>query len=291
MSDTVSSARDLAIAKQPESRHKVRAADTWVKKALVAFLPHVPVPSSATKAITLIHIAAAIGFWLMIPESTFPGPVSIAQAFRNLWFDNALGRELVTSLALNLRMIALLIPIGILAIVARSLAATGGLVTAVGTFRFLGMSGLTLIFTFYTSGALSLRLSLLVFFVGAYYVTSLARIVDAVPQAKRDYVRTLGMSEWQAMYELDLRGNALEMWEALRQNQAMGWMMLTGVEGLTKSAGGVGTLLLNSQRTWNLAEVYAIQITLWITGLVIDAAFVWARGAFPWFRKGRKGGK
>lgn len=258
---------------------------------MAAVLPHVPAPSNATRAITFVHVLFAVGFWYMIPESTFPGPISIARSFRDLWFENALGRELLTSLSLNLRMIAILIPIGILAVVMRSLALTKGVVTIIGNFRFLGMSGLTLLFTFYTSGALSLRLSLLVFFVGAYYVTSLARIVDSVPQADRDYVRTLGMSEWQAMYEVDLRGNAIAMWDALRQNQAMGWMMLTGVEGLTKSAGGVGTLLLNSQRTWNLSEVYAIQITLWVVGLLIDQAFVHSQSMFPWFRAGERGDK
>ncbi len=291
MSTTESVARDMAISKQPQSNKRVVNANTWVRKALAAFLPHVPVPSSAMKVITMIHIALAVGFWMMIPESTFPGPLSIARAFGNLWTQNALGRELITSITLNVQMIAILIPLGIMVVIARTLSATKGVVTAMGTFRFLGMSGLTLIFTFYTSGAHSLRLSLLVFFVGAYYFTSVARIVDAVPQAKRDYMRTLGLSEWQAMYEVDLRGNALEMLEALRQNQAMGWMMLTAVEGITKSEGGVGTLLLNSQRTWNLDEVYAIQITLWIVGLFIDYLFVSSRSIFPWSKAGARRAK
>jgi NitT/TauT family transport system permease protein len=242
------------------------------------------------QVITLIHIAIAIALWMRVPESTFPGPVAIAQAFGRLWEESALGRELITSLVLNLHMIALLIPIGVITAVMRSLSLSQGLVTVMGTFRFLGLTGLTLIFTSYTSGAHSLKLSILVFSVGAYYVTSIARIVDAVPQSKRDYVRTMGMSEWQAMYEVDLRGCAAEMLEALRQNQAMGWMMLTAVEGIAKSEGGVGTLLLQSQRTWELDEVYAIQVTLWLLGLTIDWLFVQSFGIFPWTRvkRGRK---
>jgi NitT/TauT family transport system permease protein len=93
----------------------------------------------------------------------------------------------------------------------------------------------------------------------------------------------MGMTEWQAMYEVDIRGRVAEIFEALRQNQAMGWMMLTAVEGIAKSEGGVGTLLLQSQRTWNLDEVYAIQLTLWITGMLIDFLFVWTRKQlFKW---------
>jgi ABC-type nitrate/sulfonate/bicarbonate transport system permease component len=283
--------QDVAIAAHPTMQRRVIRADTVGKKVLAAFLPHVPLPSKPMQVITLVHIAIAIAFWMSIPESTFPSPASITTAFANLWVDNALGRELITSLTLNVHMILLLIPIGIVAVITRSLSATKGVVTALGTFRFLGLTGITLIFTSYTSGAHSLKLSILVFSVGAYYIASLARIVDAVPQSERDYVRTMGMSEWQAMYEVDLRGRAVEMLEALRQNQAMGWMMLTAVEGIAKSGGGVGTLLLDSQRTWNLNQVYAIQITLWLMGLGIDYLFVQTRKKiFPWadLRVGRK---
>jgi NitT/TauT family transport system permease protein len=277
-----SATKDADIAKSPEVNRRVRSATTLRKKAFAAVLPHVPLPSQAMRIITVIHIVLAITFWMTIPESTFPGPISIWTAFSRLWTENALGRELIVSLTLNAHMILLLIPIGVVVIVARSLGATRGIVTALGTFRFLGLTGITLLLTVYTAGAHSLKLSILVFSVGAYFVTSLARMIDAVPQAERDYVRTLGMSEWQAMYEVDLRGRAAEFVELLRQNQAMGWMMLTAVEGIAKSEGGVGTLLLNSQRTWSLDEVYAIQITLWLLGLLIDALFVKVRRAFPW---------
>lgn len=282
--------QDADISVHPSMNKRVIRADKWYKKLVASVLPHVPLPSKTMQFITLIHIAIAIALWMRVPESTFPGPVAIAQAFGRLWEESALGREIITSLVLNLHMIALLIPIGVITAVMRSLSLSQGLVTVMGTFRFLGLTGLTLIFTSYTSGAHSLKLSILVFSVGAYFVTSIARIVDAVPQSKRDYVRTMGMSEWQAMYEVDLRGCAAEMLEALRQNQAMGWMMLTAVEGIAKSEGGVGTLLLQSQRTWKLDEVYAIQVTLWLLGLTIDWLFVQSFGIFPWTRvkRGRK---
>ena len=275
--------RDQQISVDPTMHKRVIQANSLGKKLVAAVLPHVPVPSGAMRLITCIHIALAIVFWMMIPESTFPGPVKIFNAFSRLWVEYALGRELLTSLVLNVHMIILLAVLGLATVIMRTLSLTRGLITAAGTFRFLGLTGLTLIFTSYTSGAHSLKLSILVFSVGAYFMASIARIIDAVPQAERDYVRTIGMSEWQAMYEVDLRGRAAEIFEALRQNQAMGWMMLTGVEGLAKSEGGVGTLLLLSQRTWSLDEVYAIQIVLWLIGLGMDYLFVFTRQAvFPW---------
>jgi NitT/TauT family transport system permease protein len=289
---TESKKLDAIISVEPSMNKRVMHANKWHKWLTASVLPHVPLPSRAMRIVTFVHIAIAIVFWMRIPESVFPGPIVIARAFARLWTEAALGRELFTSLVLNLHMIALLIPIGVIAVVARSLSATKGLVTASGTFRFLGLTGLTLIFTSYTSGAHSLKLSILVFSVGAYYIASIARIIDAVPQAERDYVRTMGMSEWQAMYEVDLRGRVAEIFEALRQNQAMGWMMLTAVEGIAKSEGGVGTLLLQSQRTWSLDEVYAIQVTLWLLGLGLDWMFVQTRKRiFPWADLRTAGGR
>lgn len=280
---TIESVRqDDAIAKSPEVNKRVRSATTVWKKFTTAFLPHIPLPSQAMKIITMVHIVLAILFWMTVPESTFPGPIAIANAFVRLWKEEALGREILTSLTLNFQMILLLIPIGIAAIIARSVSATKGLVTAIGNFRFLSTVGITLIVTLLTNGAHSLKLTILVIFVGAYFITGLSRMIDAVPQAERDYVRTLGMSEWQAMYEVDLRGRLSDFVELLRQNQAMGWMMLTAVEGIAKSEGGVGTLLLSQQRTWALVDVYAIQATLWVLGLLIDHLFVRLRKTIPW---------
>jgi len=42
--------------------------------------------------------------------------------------------------------------------------------------------------------------------------------------------------------------------DLLRQNSAMGWMMLTMVEGLVRSDGSIGTLLLNNDKHFDMAS-------------------------------------
>ncbi len=282
MATKESAERDLAIAKTPQVNVRVREATTTKKKFNALWFPHIPLPSRAYQLVTLVYILVAGVLWVRMPESLFPGPLTMVQTFSRLWVEQALGREILTSLVLNLHLILCLILLGFAVVVMRSLGATKGLVTLLGNFRFLGMTGITLILTFYTSGAHSLKLSILVFSVGSFFVSAISRMVDAVPQAERDYARTLGMTEWESMYEVDLRGRLAEFIELLRQNQAMGWMMLTMVEGVAKSEGGVGTLLLQSQRTWSLPEVYTIQVTLWFLGLGIDYLFLRGRKLLPW---------
>jgi len=50
----------------------------------------------------------------------------------------------------------------------------------------------------------------------------------------------------------------------------MGWMMLTMVEGISRSEGGIGALLLNQNKHFHLEAVFAIQLSILIIGLFQD---------------------
>ena len=78
------------------------------------------------------------------------------------------------------------------------------------------------------------------------------------------------MSEWRVVWEVVILGTADQAIEVLRQNAAIGWMMLTMVEGISRSEGGVGAMLLNQNKHFRLAEVFAIQVSILMVGLVQD---------------------
>ena len=65
------------------------------------------------------------------------------------------------------------------------------------------------------------------------------------------------MSEWRAVWEVVVLGTADKAFDVLRQNAAIGWMMLTMVEGIARAEGGVGAMLLNQSKHFHLAEVFA----------------------------------
>ncbi len=78
------------------------------------------------------------------------------------------------------------------------------------------------------------------------------------------------MGEWRVVYEVVVIGQADKAFEVLRQNAAMGWMMLTMVEGISRSEGGVGAMLLNQNKHFHLSAVFAIQLTILLLGLAQD---------------------
>ena len=76
--------------------------------------------------------------------------------------------------------------------------------------------------------------------------------------------------EWKVVWEVVIRGTFDQAFEVMRQNAAIGWMMLTMVEGIVRSAGGVGAMLLNEQKHMKIEAVFAIQIIILVIGLCQD---------------------
>jgi len=101
-------------------------------------------------------------------------------------------------------------------------------------------------------------------------VTSMAAVIAAIPKGEFDHARTLQMSEWRVVWEVVILGTADRAFEVLRQNAAIGWMMLTLVEGTVRQEGGLGVMLLNLNKQVMLAEVFAVQIVILLVGLSQD---------------------
>src|SRR5262249_27100097 len=117
-------------------------------------------------------------------------------------------------------------------------------VAAVSKARFLSLVGFTLVFTLITGGGHELKLWLMVFAMTVFFVTSMASVIVQIPKESFDHARTLRMSEWRVVWEVVILGTADKAFEVLRQNAAIGWLMLTVAEGIVRSEGGVGAMLL-----------------------------------------------
>src|SRR5207302_9454566 len=139
------------------------------------------------------------------------------------------------------------------------IAAFRPIVMAISKGRFLSLVGFTFVLMLMVENGHQLKTGLLIFGVTVFYVTSMAAVVLQIPRADFDYARTLRMSEWRVVWEVVILGTADKAFEVLRQNAAIGWMMLTMVEGIARAEGGVGVMLLNQSKHFRLADVFAIQ--------------------------------
>jgi ABC-type nitrate/sulfonate/bicarbonate transport system permease component len=121
-----------------------------------------------------------------------------------------------------------------------------------------------------------------------FYVTSMAQVVAEIPRSELDHMRVLGASELRILWEVVVRGTLDKALDLLRQNVAMGWAMITMVEGISRAEGGMGAMILNENKHFLLAEVYAILIVILILGLAVDYAMgVLNNAVCPHARLGR----
>lgn len=245
-------------------------------RAVEALRPNRAVTRPITLGVTVASIAVGVAVWQAC-AGVLPGPGEVVRALGRLWGEQGLFDELSTSFLLNVEAIAWAAAISLGLAYISVIPAVRPVVGAVSKLRFTGMVGWAFVFTLWARDGHQLKLWMLVFGMVPFFATAMTSVVAAIPKEQFDHARTLGMSEWRVVWEVVVRGTLDQALEALRQNAAMGWMMLTMVEGLVRSEGGIGTMMLNENKHLQLDAVFALIGVVLVVGVVQDRALAWLR--------------
>lgn len=235
-----------------------------------AFLPNRAV--DRTVALGLVGAWAGLGLliWSLSPWETLPGPLEVYRALGSLWWEHGMGPELFTTLRLILHALLTTVILSMALSYLTVIAAARPLIEAVSKLRFLGLTGLVVPFTLATGGGYDLKVTLLTFGMSTFFVTAMAAEVMSIPRERFEYMRVLGASEGRILWEVVILGTLDKALDVLRQNLAIGWAMITMVEGISRAEGGLGAMILNQNKAFNLAEVYAILFVILFVGLLLD---------------------
>ena len=240
------------------------------KKLVAALLPNRAVDKKIALGLVVFWSALGLLLWTLSPFETLPRPLEVWRALGHLWWQEGMGPELGSTLALIAHALLYTILISMALSYATVIAFFRPLVAAASKLRFLGLTGLVFPFMLVTGGGHSLKVALLTFGMTSFFVTSMARVVIEIPRAEFDHLRVLGASEGRIFYEVIVRGTLDKALEVLRQNVAIGWALITMVEGISRAEGGVGAMILNQNKHFLLAEVYAILFAILVLGLLMD---------------------
>jgi NitT/TauT family transport system permease protein len=238
------------------------------------FTPNHPTSLQVRTFLAVAWIAGFLGWLQVFPPPIFPRPLELAIAWKGLIDSGELLPALATSFLLDLEAVTLstILSLGVAYLFVLSVARP--LPVAISKLRYLGFVGLTFAFGQVWSGH-DLKLALLVFGMSTFSVTGMLSVIAEIPAEAYDHARTLRMGPWRTTYEVVILGTADRMLEVVRQNGAMGFIMLTMAEGLVRSEGGLGVLLLNENRQMRLDVVYALQLTIFLVALGMDFALAW----------------
>lgn len=242
------------------------------------FKPNAKLSKSFMFKLIVIQAIAGLLAWQFSSGSLIPSPTQIGQKWYELLTSGAMLEDLSASCVLvaEAMLHALIITLIVsYATVMGFFKPFGLLVTKL---RFLTVTGLSYLFTIAShGGGYEIKLNLLVFGMTVFFVTSLISILEQTDKIYLNHARTLGFSEWRVVYEVKLLGNVDKIFDVIIQNFAISWTMLTTVEGLVRSGGGIGVALLNQNKTFDLAGVFAFQITVLVMGVLFDYIFNFAK--------------
>ena len=217
-----------------------------------------------------VQVVITLLLWHGLSDGLIPKPGKVASAFVSLLGTKIFIDNMLVSLLLTLKAMLYSILITLLFAYLSVLPFFKSVALFIVKCRYLTLTGLIFIFTLLTKDGSELKLSLLVFGIVPFFVTSFLSVIIHINPQEYELCKTLGYNNWQTLYEVIIIGKADQVFEILRQNFAISWLMITMVEGLSMSEGGIGTLLIKYNKYNDLTNVLALQLAIFIIGLCFD---------------------
>ena len=235
------------------------------------------------RAIVAFWVGLALLLWCFSPIRALPTPLEIAEAIREMHWENELVRNLGLSLKLNVYGLALAtaisLPISYLTVLPLFRPLTQGVAIA----RYLPIAGFSLIFMILFGTGFGLKLALLTAGISYFLVTALVSRIRAIPRSAYDHARVLGYNDWQVFTTVVVRGTLHDVLEIIGQNSAIGWGMIVFIEAINKSEGGIGAMIQTFFGVFNLPKTYGCVLIIGFVAFAQDLLFQLAkRVLFPY---------
>jgi len=247
------------------------------------------VPHRIWMGVAVIEAIGALILWHVFNGGgLIPGPIVVGKAMIALVCEPDFVRNLVSSFSLTITSMLISMAIALFIAYLSVIPAFNPISKFVTQCRYLTLTGLIFLFTLVTKNGSDLKMSLLLFGIVPFFVTSLTAIISEIKTHEYDLCRTLRYGIWETVYEVIILGRADQVIEVKRQNFAISWLMITMVEGTSMSEGGLGVMLLKANKYLDLPKVFALLIVIFIVGMLIDLLLAKSRHwLFPYCRLGK----
>jgi ABC-type nitrate/sulfonate/bicarbonate transport system permease component len=234
--------------------------------------PFEEIKSSTKLTIQLGWLVFILSLWIACSfgdTHLFPTPMQVIVGFKELFLEG-----LKTHIASSLALCALSVLIGsVISLVfcyLSPLPIIKPLADSISKLRFLPLTGIAFYVGILIQDARAIQIWVLVVFMTTFLITSILGVINDIPEEEFDHAKTQGCSRWEMLWEVVIKGRFDYMIETIRQNLAIVWMMLVSVESILIAAGGLGTLIKNSDKTGSNGRVIAVQIIIILIGLGLD---------------------
>ncbi|MFK7765913.1 MAG: ABC transporter permease [Mariniblastus sp.] len=275
---------------ESNSNHSVSAKRKWFPiRGEIGLIPSIILGS--------LCVASVFGIWWFVTRGAeaelrivspqaLPSPSETFETFSELWFDRQLTRNTMTTLYRVTCGFALASVIGVpIGVLAGCFPPIKAFLTPLILFgRNIPIAALVPL-TFFFFGIGDPQKVMFIFMaVVAFIVSDTATSVMNVGQRYLDTAYTLGASRWQLIVKVLVPLALPTVFDSLRLlfGLAFGYIMLAETIKLGNESGGLGNLILTSQRIGPRAHIYLIILIIPLVAFVIDRfLFSLQRGLFP----------
>jgi ABC-type nitrate/sulfonate/bicarbonate transport system permease component len=209
------------------------------------------------RALVGIWAALAVALWQYWPSALIPRPADTIHEFASLW-ESGLFVDVEVSLWVIIRAggIAFLLGCGLGYLY--TLPAFKAPILFYASMRNIMMNAIVAMFLMISPGGDSLKVWTMVFMMSVYFVAANVQRIDSFSQEEIDHAVTMRMSPWQTLWHCVVRGKLHLFGYDFIPCLGMGWSMLSFVEGLSRSQGGIGDLMIQMDKITSLSGILAL---------------------------------
>jgi len=240
-------------------------------------------------AIAAGGFVALVALWQVVcvvgnvSPAILPSPWSVLMAFPELHFQDALVRNTVYSIRLNLlgygQAILIALPLGLaigLQPVLRALT-----LRYVNAVRFVPLTAVTGLFIAWFGIEELMRVQFLAFGILVYLLPVVIQRVDETLEVYVQTVKTLGAGRWQTIRRVFIPSVTSAVSDDARVLVAISWTYIIVAEVVNMSR-GVGAMAYMAARQSRIDKVFAVLLVIIAVGFVQDRVFQWLdRQLFP----------
>lgn len=211
----------------------------------------------------------------LIPTSLLPTPWSVIASFKELHFEDALIRNTIFSLKLNIlgyiEAIIIAIPIGF--IIGLFPLFRESFKKTLDSFRFIPLSAVTGLFIAWFGIGNDMKIHFLAFGIIVYLLPVVAQRIFEVDEVYTQTAATLGARDWQVITSVFVPGALSRVIDDIRVLTAISWTYIIIAELLNKTE-GIGALAYTAARQSRIDKVFAVLVVIIIIGIVQDKLFM-----------------
>lgn len=235
--------------------------------------PNEKLPISTMRLIIISQVILFFVYWFSIGFKSIPNPIEIVEAIKYMQSKYNLTYHFITSIIFCLKAIFFATLISIVISYLSLMPVFKPVVKLITKFRFLGVLGLSFYVLTLVSNVEAQKMVLMIFSIGIFLMTAIQAEITSPTKDELDYGKTLGFSPWRISWEINILSKIDRIWEIMKQNFAIAWVMLPAIEYLAKSSGGIGVLLVEANKYMKVDWLWAVQVLIILTGIIVDSGF------------------